>query len=88
MTKYLLYITIVIIAVYSVFYFSSLNMTRVDVEKKVRIDSISSFMPYSTVPEIKYMYHTSCGNLTDNYKRYNVGDSIVITLVYIKHAEK
>ena len=53
------------------------------IEMMAKIDSISSYQPYSVTPETKYIYYTRYGNLSDTHKRYNVGDSILITVILI-----
>lgn len=91
MKRFIVYAAIGLVVLFSAVITSSstkTQMTQVNVERKVRIDSITSYQPYSVLPEIKYIYHTSYGNVVDNRKTYNVGDSIVITVVYIEQVNK
>lgn len=88
MKRIIIYAAIGIVVLFSAVLVSNTNTTQVNVERKVRIDSITSYQPYSVLPEIKYIYHTSYGNVVDNRKTYNVGDSIVITVVYIEQVNK
>ena len=57
------------------------------VKTMVRIDSISHCYRYEFMPDIRWMYHTKYGIISDNRKNYNVGDSISVILINANEKE-
>jgi len=48
---------------------------------KVRIDSVSVKLRNPVLPDKVWVYHTKIGSFTANTNRFNVGDSIQVTII-------
>ena len=51
---------------------------KINEVKWCKIESVEVKHKYETLPELKYVYKTECGDVTLNNNTLNVGDSILI----------